>query len=89
MYNEEKKEQARKFFNYDNNIIAIAENVFDRMEENTSEELDNAINDELIYTEDQWKIIEYYFNPNDENINLYDAFENFKNDIASILEVEE
>ena len=47
-------------------IRALAENViarFDNNCEDVTEELINCINDELIYTEDLWTLIEFYSNP--------------------------
>ena len=47
----------------------------------------DAINDGLIYTRDQWQVLEYYCTP--EGANLSEALEQFAEDVYNLLEVTE
>ena len=64
-------------------VCAIAELIFERMEEPTEEELQNAMDDELIYSEDLWSIMAYYQTPQEANLEY--AAEEFFNDLLDIL----
>ena len=57
------------------NVAGIAENVLMRMESADTEELWQAMDDELIYTADQWAIIEFYCTPADADFSK--AWEDF------------
>ena len=65
----------------------IAENVYNRAIcdaesiEEGYESLFDALNDELIYTADQWAIMQEYQRPEDANFN--DAFMMFYDDLAA------
>lgn len=65
-------------------VIGIAENVLSRMEDNTEDELYQALDDELIYTDDQWSIMKYYCSP--ESADLDEAIELFINDLSKAIE---
>lgn len=64
-------------------VCAIAESIFERMEEPTEEELQQAMDDELIYDEDLWEIMKYYQRPSEANFN--EAMDEFYNDLLDIL----
>lgn len=64
-------------------VCEIAESIIERMEEPTEEELRQAMDDELIYTEDLWKIMTYYQTP--QEANLSEAMELFYSDLLEIL----
>ena len=64
-------------------VCEIAESIIERMEEPTEEELQQAMDDELIYDEDLWEIMKYYQRPNEANFN--EAMEEFYNDLLDIL----
>lgn len=64
-------------------VEKIAEMVIERMEAPTEEELWQAIDDSLIYYDDQWEIMKYYQNPEEANFN--EAMEEFYNDLVEIL----
>lgn len=64
-------------------VEKIAEMVIERMEAPTEEELQQAIDDEIIYYDDQWEIMKYYQNPEEANFN--EAMEEFYNDLVEIL----
>ena len=64
-------------------VEKIAEMVIERMEALTEEELQQAIDDEIIYYDDQWEIMKHYQNP--EKANFNEAMEEFYNDLVEIL----
>lgn len=64
-------------------VEKIAESIIERMEAPTEEELQQAMDDELIYTDDQWEIMKHYQNPEEANFN--EAMEEFYNDLVEIL----
>ena len=64
-------------------VCEIAEAIIERMEEPTEEELRRARDDELIYTEDLWKIMAYYQTPQEANFS--EAMELFYGDLLDIL----
>ena len=64
-------------------VEKIAEMVIERMEAPTEEELWQAMDDTLIYYDDQWEIMKQYQNPEEANFN--EAMEEFYNDLVEIL----
>ena len=64
-------------------VEKIAEIIIERMEAPTEEELQQAIDDSLIYYDDQWEIMKHYQNPEEANFN--EAIEEFYEDLAEIL----
>lgn len=58
---------------------------YDNIEEAINETIDNA----FIYYSDQWELLQAYFVPTDNDLNLYTAFEYLSNDIYSLIEEEE
>ena len=69
-------------------VADIAEAIIERMEEYEEEEemeeaLQNAMDDELIYTEDLWTIMAYYQTPQEANFS--EAMELFYGDLLEIL----
>ena len=68
-------------------VCEIAEAIIERMEEVSKDEivdeLQYAMDLELIYTEDQWSIMAYYQTPQEANFN--EAMEEFYNDLLDIL----
>lgn len=64
-------------------VEKIAESIIERMEAPTEEELWQAMDDTLIYYDDQWEIMKYYQNPKEANFN--EAMEEFYNDLVEIL----
>ena len=68
-------------------VCEIAESIIERMEEvsedEIGDELQYAMDLELIYTEDQWSIMAYYQTP--QEANLDEAIEEFYNDLLEIL----
>ena len=64
-------------------VFEIADLIFERMEEPTEEELQYAMDLELIYDEDLWSIMAYYQRPNEANYD--EAMEEFYNDLLDIL----
>lgn len=70
-------------------ILGIAENVLSRMDmenvkEDYYEELSSCMDDALIYTEDQWAIIEYYCTPITADFN--EAWDEFYNDLSRCID---
>ena len=71
-------------FNKFNVFVAqIAKGIFERMEEPTEEELQQAMDDELIYDEDLWEIMKYYQRPTEANFS--EAINYFYSDLLDIL----
>lgn len=85
---EEIKKNIIKKFDYNSDIIDIARNIIDRMDEISEDELNQCMDDELIYTSDIWTVIQYYITPSElGNTLLSDVFMYFYEDILSCLEV--
>lgn len=83
----EKFDIYKKFNNSEMEEIASAviDRVMDADEDvDTWDKVLDAINDELIYTSDQWKIVEYYCTPDTADYDV--AMTNFIDDIYSLLE---
>ena len=57
---------------------------YDREEADASEKIIDALNDSLIYSDDQWEIMKAYQNP--EEANFQNALEYFINDLLSVIE---
>jgi hypothetical protein len=79
-------EKLVRHFNGD--FAGIAENVLsridaDEIEKDPYEAVLQAMDDELIYTEDQWAMIEYYCTP--QNADFNGAWEDFANDLMSAI----
>ena len=64
-------------------VEKIAESIIERMEAPTEEDLQQAIDDSLIYYDDQWEIMKYYQNPKEANFN--EAMMEFYDDLLEIL----
>lgn len=64
-------------------VEKIAELIIERMEAPTEEDLQQAIDDSLIYDEDLWEIMKYYQRPSEAN--FYEAMDEFYNDLLDIL----
>ena len=68
-------------------VCEVAEAIIERMEEVSKDEIEDelqyAMDLELIYTEDQWSIMAYYQTPQEANFN--EAMEEFYNDLLDIL----
>lgn len=65
-------------------VYDIIFDILDRMEEINDVEMYNALDCSLMYTKDQWSIVEEYCTPMDCNWST--AIELFINDLYSILE---
>lgn len=73
---------------FSGDFAGIAENVLsridaDEIEKDAYEAVLQAMDDELIYTEDQWAMIEYYCTP--QNADFNGAWEDFANDLMSAI----
>ena len=64
-------------------VEKIAELIIERMEAPTEEDLQQAIDDSLIYYDDQWEIMKHYQLPQEANFD--EAMEEFYNDLVEIL----
>lgn len=64
-------------------VCKTAQSIFERMEEPTEEDLNQSIDDTLIYYCDQWEIMKHYQNP--QEANFYEAMDEFYNDLLDIL----
>lgn len=87
---EEMKENAWSRFE-DYRVAQIACDVLDRLEEEDMEQdkceaILQAIDDELIYTSDQWELIKYYMNPDEigEGKTLSDIMMDFFEDLMRL-----
>ena len=78
----------RKFKN--NEMKNIAEDIIDRMDKQTFEEIYNCIDESLIYTDDQWEVLKHYFSINELTENSFnEAIEQLAEDIAEVLGINE
>ena len=68
-------------------VAQIAKGIFLRMEDyeedDIADALSQAMDEELIYTEDLWSIMAYYTTPQEANFN--EAMDEFYNDLLDIL----
>lgn len=74
-----------EYFNFstDFDFLDIVASILDRVENfEDDEDINQAINDELIFTAEQWTTIMHYCTPQDAN--FYDAFDNLTYDIYSL-----
>lgn len=77
-----------KHFNYQGSykffdiVEDLVERVFDMTEEDPDDEIWDAIDQGLIYYDDQWEVLKYYCTPQDANFN--EALEELYNDIYEI-----
>lgn len=84
VYNHFKNERSTDAF------LDIAADIVDRVnfdnitEDDAYEEVWQAIDDGLIYSEDQWEVMKHYQSPDEAN--WESAIEEFSSDIASIVE---
>lgn len=68
----------------------VARNVLERVYNNGDETdagkaVDKAMDDELIYTDDQWTVIAYYSDPSDPK-SFSEAYEDFYRDLLECVE---
>ena len=82
------KQQIGEYFKYSMewDFLDVVASVLDRIDfdaEDMDEEINRAIDDELIYTCDRWTILEYYQSP--EDANWWNAVEEFTNDIYCLV----
>lgn len=71
-------------------MSGVARNVLERVYDNddetdASEAVSQAMDDELIYTEDQWTVIAYYSDPSDPK-SFSEACEEFFEDLLECVE---
>ena len=81
-----KKEKLHAIFDYDKKVEQIAQNIFDRIdeeEEDLSQAIIDAVDAELFYTANQWAIIAYYSEPN-APMALNDAIQSFIDDLVKV-----
>lgn len=88
MKNEEVKRQVRRYFNY-GKMAGVAEDIIDRLPSDQEvisyDDIFQAIDEGLIYIEDQWTVIEYYCTPY-ENRSINEVITDFCDELVSILE---
>lgn len=81
------REKIYEVFNYWE-IDEVVNSILDRIgpdEEEIIDEIYSAIDSELIYTEDQWKVVHYYINPDEIGSRGWsDILEEFTNDIMKL-----
>ena len=71
-------------------LADIASEILDRANEDDREDADanekviDALNDSLIYYDDQWEVMKAYQNP--EEANFQNALDEFLNDLLSVIE---
>lgn len=70
-------------FSWSFDAYDLAISVLERMESNDDDELYQCMDDELIYTSDQWKLMMAYQTPQDANYD--DAWESFMYDLSSAI----
>lgn len=71
-----------------NDLAGLAESIFNRIDvddykADAYEALFQAMDEEMIYTKDQWTMIEYYCTP--QNADFNGAWEDFANDLMSAI----
>lgn len=74
-----------EYFNFsaDFDFLDIVASILDRVENfEDDEDINQAINDELIFTAEQWTVIMHYCTPRDAN--FYDAIDDLTSDIYSL-----
>lgn len=69
-------------------LADIASEILDRAsddrEDTASEKVIDALNDSLIYYDDQWEVMKAYQNPTEAN--FQNALDEFLNDLLSVIE---
>ena len=89
VYNEDVKQLVFKYFSGD--IIDIVFNIIDRFIDSYNDkdeyfdwgdDLIDAVNDELIYYDDQWEVLKYYTTPQEVNYN--EVMDEFLSDLVSL-----
>ena len=71
-------------------LADIASEILDRASDDDREDIDasekviDALNDSLIYYNDQWEVIKAYQNPTEAN--FQNALDDFLNDLLSVIE---
>jgi len=76
-------------FGFNSDIIGIAENVISRIDFNEFDKddiysiIDTAMNDELIYYNDQWTMMMFYQLP--QEANFENAWYNFEDDLYKVI----
>lgn len=72
--------------------LTIVENIVSRAEDekfdtydNLYDEISNCMDEELIYTQDQWTVIQFYSSP-DNPMDIYDATKELVTDIINCYE---
>ena len=78
-------------FNWDSGVCDVIDEILPRIEldglneDNILERIEYALDDALIYTDDQWSLIKYYSYPT-EPITISGASEEFAKDLANYLD---
>lgn len=81
------KNQIARYFDYSFNFkfLDIIANILERVDDfNDTDSIYNAMDEELIYTCDQWTVIEYYCDP--QNASFENALDSLYGDLCSLCE---
>lgn len=86
----EKMLKIENLFGYDDKVCAVAEDVIDRLDDETtaydvSEKVWDCVGDALMYTEDRWAMIEHYSSP-ESPIDINEACNEFAGELITKLE---
>ena len=87
---ENKNEALFNTFGIHDDILTVAEDILDRFESihedggDVYDDLFQAMNEGMIYTADQWTMMQYYCTPQDASFE--DAWMSFEGDLLSIIE---
>ena len=76
-----------RYFDYavDGDFVDVVEDIIDRVDDpRSTDDITQAIDDGLIYTSDQWTVLEHYCTP--QTANWEDAIDEFINDIYHIVD---
>lgn len=79
------KSEIGEFFDYslDWDFLDIIANILERVEEGSSyEQLYNAIDEEMCYTQDQWTVMMFYQTP--QEASLENAFDSLYGDVCAL-----
>lgn len=85
-----RREVIRYFERGTDNFFDIADDIIDRIDEDdfinedSYDAVSKAVDEGLIYTNDQWEVLKHYCNPSDADFDY--AIEEFINDIVNIAE---
>lgn len=77
--------EIAKAFNYNETLTEKAKTIIFNDGVKNSDELLNAIDNAFVYNYDIWQLLQYYYNPTDDNINFLDALDLFYNDLYKLL----